>query len=105
MISAPSDFNHITHMGPGEGIEFQHLIDLQQAQKAVSGSAIGPRGQRQMVQQQAPVMRSSSAGQSVIHSVNASNMNTSSSNSVSVAVKLPPPRPLSNHGKSKSSCF
>ncbi|KRX19497.1 Serine/threonine-protein kinase MRCK beta [Trichinella nelsoni] len=28
MISGPSDFSHVTHMGPGEGIEFQHLLDL-----------------------------------------------------------------------------
>merc|ERR1719195_983209 len=28
MISAPSNFNHITHMGPGEGIQIQRLMDL-----------------------------------------------------------------------------
>lgn len=28
MISAPSNFNHISHMGPGEGIQIQRLIDL-----------------------------------------------------------------------------
>lgn len=28
MISAPTNFNHISHMGPGEGIQKQRLIDL-----------------------------------------------------------------------------
>ena len=28
MISAPSNFNHITHMGPGDGIQIQRLMDL-----------------------------------------------------------------------------
>merc|ERR1719468_1111801 len=28
MISAPSNFNHISHMGPGDGIQIQRLIDL-----------------------------------------------------------------------------
>lgn len=28
LISAPTNFNHVSHMGPGEGIEKQRLIDL-----------------------------------------------------------------------------
>lgn len=28
MISAPSNFNHISHIGPGDGIQNQRLIDL-----------------------------------------------------------------------------
>lgn len=28
MISAPSNFNHISHMGPGDGIQIQRLMDL-----------------------------------------------------------------------------
>lgn len=28
MISAPSNFNHISHMGPGDGIQMQRLLDL-----------------------------------------------------------------------------
>ncbi|XP_037947588.1 serine/threonine-protein kinase Genghis Khan isoform X3 [Teleopsis dalmanni] len=28
MISAPTNFNHISHMGPGEGIQNQRLLDL-----------------------------------------------------------------------------
>lgn len=28
MISAPTNFNHISHMGPGDGIQNQRLLDL-----------------------------------------------------------------------------
>ncbi|KAK2706106.1 hypothetical protein QYM36_016207 [Artemia franciscana] len=28
LISAPSNFNHISHMGPGEGLQMQKLLDL-----------------------------------------------------------------------------
>ena len=28
MISAPSNFNHISHMGPGDGIQIQRLINF-----------------------------------------------------------------------------
>ncbi|XP_046400063.1 serine/threonine-protein kinase MRCK alpha isoform X1 [Ischnura elegans] len=28
MISAPTNFNHISHMGPGDGIKMQQLLDL-----------------------------------------------------------------------------
>ncbi|GFS53774.1 hypothetical protein TNIN_380643 [Trichonephila inaurata madagascariensis] len=28
MISAPTNFNHVSHMGPGEGIQLQKLMDL-----------------------------------------------------------------------------
>lgn len=31
MISAPSNFNHISHMGPGDGIQMQRLLDLPSA--------------------------------------------------------------------------
>lgn len=53
MISAPSNFNHISHMGPGDGIQMQRLLDLPSAlekaeqfggahhqQHQVSGSSI-----------------------------------------------------------------
>ena len=33
MISAPSNFNHISHMGPGDGIQMQRLLDLPQLDK------------------------------------------------------------------------
>lgn len=28
MISAPTNFNHISHVGPGDGIQNQRLLDL-----------------------------------------------------------------------------
>lgn len=28
MISAPTNFNHISHLGPGDGIQKQRLLDL-----------------------------------------------------------------------------
>lgn len=28
MISAPTNFSHISHMGPGDGIQIQRLLDL-----------------------------------------------------------------------------
>jgi hypothetical protein len=28
LISAPTNFNHISHMGPGDGIQNQRLLDL-----------------------------------------------------------------------------
>ena len=28
LISGPTNFNHISHMGPGESIASQHLVDL-----------------------------------------------------------------------------
>ena len=34
MISAPSNFNHISHMGPGDGIQMQRLLDLPQLDKS-----------------------------------------------------------------------
>lgn len=46
LISAPTNFNHISHMGPGEGIQKQRLLDLpttietaDQAQQRVTGSS------------------------------------------------------------------
>src|SRR5262249_7196433 len=60
LISAPSNFNHITHMGPGEGIQIQRLMDLpttvetaddihqqqQQQQQQASGSSPLQQGGR-----------------------------------------------------------
>lgn len=34
MISAPSNFNHISHMGPGDGIQMQRLLDLPSLDKS-----------------------------------------------------------------------
>lgn len=49
MISAPTNFNHISHLGPGDGIQKQRLLDLPttietadqtQTQQRVSGKLI-----------------------------------------------------------------
>ncbi|XP_067120003.1 serine/threonine-protein kinase Genghis Khan-like isoform X5 [Centruroides vittatus] len=36
IISGPTNFNHISHMGPGQGIQLQKLIDIPKAQQIVS---------------------------------------------------------------------
>merc|ERR1719486_972384 len=41
MISAPSNFNHITHMGPGDGIQIQRLMDLP---TTLETAELGPGG-------------------------------------------------------------
>jgi len=64
MISGPSDFSHITHMGPGEGIEFQHLIDVSKTHQShvqkstVAQNIIGGGGNSGG----GPVLRSCSVG-------------------------------------------
>merc|ERR1719391_1173708 len=48
MISAPSNFNHITHMGPGDGIQIQRLMDLpttlETAELGPGGGTVGQAG-------------------------------------------------------------
>ena len=39
MISAPSNFNHISHMGPGDGIQIQRLMDLPTTLETADSSA------------------------------------------------------------------
>merc|ERR1712088_1164773 len=47
MISAPSNFNNITHMGPGDGIQIQRLMDLpttlETAELGPGGPTVGPQ--------------------------------------------------------------
>lgn len=57
MISAPSNFNHISHMGPGDGIQIQRLMDLpttletaDQQQAGGAAPVIGHPQQQQGVQ-------------------------------------------------------
>jgi len=47
MISAPSNFNHITHMGPGDGIQIQRLMDLP---TTLETAELGPGTQGQAAQ-------------------------------------------------------
>lgn len=42
MISAPSNFNHISHMGPGDGIQMQRLLDLPSAMEMKADHQFGP---------------------------------------------------------------
>jgi len=42
MISAPSNFNHITHMGPGDGIQIQRLMDLPTTLETADQTPHGP---------------------------------------------------------------
>uniref|UniRef100_A0A915L4N9 CRIB domain-containing protein n=1 Tax=Romanomermis culicivorax TaxID=13658 RepID=A0A915L4N9_ROMCU len=106
MISGPSDFCHVEHMGPPEGIERQQLIDVanlrqQQQQSQPHPLSHSISGAQQIVERSkaglGPVMRSSSAGHTLIHGISAANS----------SINLPPtfpkqPTTLSNHGKSSS---
>ncbi|XP_044731318.1 serine/threonine-protein kinase Genghis Khan isoform X2 [Chrysoperla carnea] len=51
LISAPTNFNHISHMGPGDGIQIQRLIDLTTTVET-AGPAPGPTSIQQQQQQQ-----------------------------------------------------
>ncbi|XP_077284001.1 serine/threonine-protein kinase gek [Arctopsyche grandis] len=43
LISGPSNFNHISHMGPGEGIQIQKLLDLPVAMEAANRTRTTPQ--------------------------------------------------------------
>ena len=42
LISAPSNFNHISHMGPGDGIQIQRLMDLPTTLETAEPGERGP---------------------------------------------------------------
>ena len=44
LISAPSNFNHISHMGPGEGIQIQRLMDLPTTLETAEAGGTGSPG-------------------------------------------------------------
>merc|ERR1719295_2520552 len=44
LISAPSNFNHISHMGPGEGIQIQRLMDLPTTLETAESGGTGGGG-------------------------------------------------------------
>ncbi|XP_033608922.1 serine/threonine-protein kinase Genghis Khan [Cryptotermes secundus] len=54
MISAPTNFNHISHMGPGDGIQIQRLLDLPTTVETADQSLASPQ-QLQGSQQQRDV--------------------------------------------------
>lgn len=64
LISAPTNFNHISHMGPGEGIQQQRLFDLPTTIETADHTQ-----QHQMLQQQ---QRIGSGGASSLTSSSAS---------------------------------
>ncbi len=48
LISGPTNFNHITHMGPGDGIQLQRLIELPAMKETDGGQASPPIQQGSM---------------------------------------------------------
>jgi serine/threonine-protein kinase MRCK len=48
MISAPSNFNHISHMGPGDGIQIQRLMDLPTTLETADSQPVTPQQQQGM---------------------------------------------------------
>jgi len=62
MISAPTNFNHISHMGPGDGIQIQRLLELpttvetadQRGNDDLQGAHVLSRLHHQQQQQQRP---------------------------------------------------
>lgn len=43
LISGPSNFNHISHMGPGDGIQMQRLLELPAAMEAANRTRSTPQ--------------------------------------------------------------
>ena len=69
LISAPSNFNHISHMGPGEGIQIQRLMDLPTTLETAEGGGgpgTGSPGST-LSQNTASVASSSVAASSQVH--------------------------------------
>jgi hypothetical protein len=48
MISAPTNFNHISHMGPGDGIQIQRLMDLPTSLETADTTPVTPQQQHGM---------------------------------------------------------
>ena len=63
LISAPSNFNHISHMGPGDGIQIQRLMDLPTTLETADSSPLGMQRVRSMLHNPG-VVRSSPAHKS-----------------------------------------
>lgn len=61
MISAPSNFNHITHMGPGDGIQIQRLMDLPTTLETAEMGP-GPQAGAQPVQRVKSMFQQQSTG-------------------------------------------
>jgi len=62
MISAPSNFNHITHMGPGDGIQIQRLMDLPTTLETADMGPAGTQAGAQPVQRVKSMFQQQSTG-------------------------------------------
>ncbi|XP_050095568.1 serine/threonine-protein kinase MRCK alpha isoform X2 [Anopheles aquasalis] len=83
LISAPTNFNHISHMGPGDGIQKQRLLDLPTTIETADQSG----QQRVATMRHAPPPPRAPPRPSMIHPLNGSN------NSLPGAKRTAPARP------------
>ncbi|XP_035789779.1 serine/threonine-protein kinase Genghis Khan-like isoform X2 [Anopheles albimanus] len=83
LISAPTNFNHISHMGPGDGIQKQRLLDLPTTIETADQSG----QQRIATMRHAPPPPRAPPRPSMIHPLNGSN------NSLPGAKRTAPARP------------
>lgn len=60
MISAPSNFNHISHMGPGDGIKIQQLMDLPTTLETADSVPLNPQQQQGMQRVRSMLQQSAS---------------------------------------------
>uniref|UniRef100_A0A182QVJ8 non-specific serine/threonine protein kinase n=1 Tax=Anopheles farauti TaxID=69004 RepID=A0A182QVJ8_9DIPT len=84
LISAPTNFNHISHMGPGDGIQKQRLLDLPTTIETADQST---QQQRISTMRHAPPPPRAPPRPSMIHPLNGSN------NSLPGAKRSAPARP------------
>uniref|UniRef100_A0A182P1E5 non-specific serine/threonine protein kinase n=1 Tax=Anopheles epiroticus TaxID=199890 RepID=A0A182P1E5_9DIPT len=84
LISAPTNFNHISHMGPGDGIQKQRLLDLPTTIETADQST---QQQRISTMRHAPPPPRAPPRPSMLHQLNGSN------NSLPGAKRTAPARP------------
>uniref|UniRef100_A0A4Y0BRZ4 non-specific serine/threonine protein kinase n=1 Tax=Anopheles funestus TaxID=62324 RepID=A0A4Y0BRZ4_ANOFN len=84
LISAPTNFNHISHMGPGDGIQKQRLLDLP---TTIETADQNTQQQRISTMRHAPPPPRAPPRPSMIHQLNGSN------NSLPAAKRTAPARP------------
>lgn len=61
MISAPSNFNHISHMGPGDGIQIQRLMDLPTTLETADNPPANVQQQQQGMQRVRSMLQNSAS--------------------------------------------
>lgn len=84
LISAPTNFNHISHMGPGDGIQKQRLLDLP---TTIETADQNTQQQRISTMRHAPPPPRAPPRPSMVHPLNGSN------NSLPGAKRAAPARP------------